>query len=175
MRTPEALRQLLTHLAAVADDEAGQRAEDQADDILAHIIANRSSAGRIMLALASFLVHTWTEEEPGVSPAQAIEILTTGGEPIDGFKEFLEAAVAAHLAGERLNDRSIFLAAKITLAPVDASIVLWVMATYLASAAPQGKDQFAEFVDAFVASCVRQELILDDELTAPPIDPTPPA
>lgn len=159
MRCDDALRQLLTHLAAVDDTDAGQQAADEADEILALITADREASGAIMLAMGSLLVYSLVEDSDKVPPERAIETLTTIGDPIDHLQEFLHAFLVAYAGGANVNQQAILLAAQITLSRDDTAIVLWMLATYLVFGCRRGPDTPEQFIGEFVASCIRQDLI----------------
>lgn len=183
MRVAQALTELLTNLAAAADEVAerpdlpslsspGQDAEDRADDLLALFIHNREQAGRVMLGLGSFIVYGWAEHADKVEQRKAAKTLATPpeGGPVPHFVEMLNALIDAYEAGEKINEPAIMLAAQIVDNPGDASLVLWVFGVYLVSAAPKDRAGRKTLIDALVASCLRQQFFFDVELEPAPTD-----
>jgi hypothetical protein len=168
VRTEQALRELITNVAAIDDTDAGQLAEGRADEILGVIVHNRESAGRIMLAMASFIVYTWIEEPGGPTVDVAIDTLTSAGDTLPGFRELLQAFADAYRGGEKLNAEAIALSGEITLDPMNAAMILWAMTFYLGFAAPKDETERLSFIDGFVVSSIRQEFVRDVELEAPP-------
>lgn len=164
MLAPDALRQLLTHLVALAFDPPNDAAEYAADELLADITTDREQTGRIMLAMASLIVFQFHETHP--NPETAIETLTTIGDPIPNLHEFLAAMLDACRHGDKISVRAVLLTEQITRSREDAGISLWILATYLAlGLAEAGEPDAAEHaINAFVDSCVRQELIDATEL-----------
>lgn len=160
----ELLRQLLTQLT-YAEDE-GKHA-DAADDILLLLTSDRDAAGRTMLAMASFTMYLFIEEREHIEPQDAIEALTGIGDPIDDFDGLLQALYTAYRDGEKINERAILLAARITHNPDDAAIVLWALGTYLAHRFNHGEDEPETAITHFVDSCVRQEIVLGDRELRP--------
>lgn len=175
MHVADALRQLLHNLASATDEtEHGQAAQDNADEILAVLIHNREAAGRIMLALGSLIAYSWLEHDDNVDIHEAANTLAQppdAGEPLPQFANLLIALADANQTGQPINTIAVLLSAQITLDITNTSIILWIMGTYLMVAAPTDPTERDRFIEAFVASSLRQEIIFDDELSpAPPLD-----
>lgn len=157
MRCDDALRQLLTCLVAADEDtEAGRRAMDRADDVLAAFIVDREAAGRTMLAMASVAMYAAVD---GGAVEETVTILTSSGDPIDHFEELLEATAAAIRTGGHINERAIRLSGQISRSREDTSLVLWVLGVYLAAACNRADDEPEHFIGEFIAACLRQDLI----------------
>lgn len=157
MRSDEALRQLLVHLAAQAANPPNEPAEHAADEILAAVAADPVIAGRMILAIASLVIFDLHESHS--DSEAALEIFLGAGGVIPNFRELLFAMLDARRHGEQLNAEAIRLCATITAERDDAALVLWAVASYLAIGCNRGPEPPAEVIDAFVESCVRQELI----------------
>jgi hypothetical protein len=160
VRLSQALRDWLLHLAA-ADETTpeGQTETAAADDILVVLIDHPEVAGRCLLALGSITVFAWFDA--GIDPQDGVSKLTTSGDVIADFAPFLQALVDAYRAGEKLSETAILLSSRIAGNREECSLALWVLGTWLTLAA---KGNLVPFVDAFIASSLRQGLISDVEL-----------
>lgn len=155
MLTTDALRQLIT-LLAIADDDAPELSE--ADKVLAAIVLDREAAGRMMLAIASFVIYILINEVDDPDPEAAIDTITGVGDEVPYLRDFLRTMLDAARNNEKINERAIRLSAIITATPEHCGIALWILGTYL-SIVSNNSEHPQSTINEFVDSCVRQQFI----------------
>lgn len=169
MRSHEACRQLLKALA-VAQIAGSDEAEEEGDRCTEIVINDRETAGRLIEALASFIIYSFHDRPEPLDAEQAIELLAA---PIPDdmklLRPYMHTMLGAFRAGEKANETTARTVALITFNPIETAFIIWTLAAFviLGFSRVEGQegvsslDEALAGIDDFMEASVRQGFIDD--------------